>query len=134
MKWDCPECGQKDIETRYCPECGRENPDFIPEEKTDPPMNSRFGNTLPFYDVAPPEYAAVLARTRLNVYFLTENRLSECTCVACGKTFDPAEIKDWTDQGATAVCPYCAKAAIAYEDRALTLTPELLKEAKEHLH
>ena len=31
-----------------------------------------------------------------------------CGCFCCGKTFPPAEIKHWTDEGETALCPSCA--------------------------
>lgn len=30
-----------------------------------------------------------------------------CGCFHCIKTFDVSEIKDWTDNNETAICPYC---------------------------
>ena len=31
----------------------------------------------------------------------------DCSCFYCGKRFNPKEIKEWTDEGQTALCPYC---------------------------
>ena len=30
-----------------------------------------------------------------------------CGCFRCGKTFSPAVIEDWVDDGQTALCPKC---------------------------
>ena len=30
-----------------------------------------------------------------------------CGCVCCNKIFRPTQIKMWTDEGKTPICPYC---------------------------
>jgi hypothetical protein len=34
-------------------------------------------------------------------------RSNLCGCFYCGKSYAPADIKDWTDEGDTALCPSC---------------------------
>jgi hypothetical protein len=34
-------------------------------------------------------------------------RSEQCGCFYCLETFVPGEIQDWTDDGATAMCPRC---------------------------
>jgi hypothetical protein len=34
-------------------------------------------------------------------------RSDVCGCFYCGKTYPPAEIRNWTDEGNTALCPCC---------------------------
>lgn len=33
--------------------------------------------------------------------------VSECACYHCLKVYCPTEIKEWTDENNTAICPYC---------------------------
>ena len=42
---------------------------------------------------------------RTNRKILTKS--SRCGCFYCLKIFEPKEIKDWCDNGTTAICPYC---------------------------
>ena len=35
-----------------------------------------------------------------------------CSCFACGKSFDPREIVEWTDKNLTALCPHCHMDAV----------------------
>ena len=31
-----------------------------------------------------------------------------CACFSCLRIFLPKEIEEWTDEGQTAICPYCS--------------------------
>lgn len=55
---------------------------------------------------------------------------SEVGCYKCLEIFDPKEIKFWTDQEQTAVCPYCQC------DTILAPAPdfEVTKEALSEIH
>lgn len=47
--------------------------------------------------------------SKLSIYNkkrLLQNNL--CGCYYCGRIFNPKEIKEWTDNLDTAICPYCA--------------------------
>lgn len=33
--------------------------------------------------------------------------VNECACYHCVKIFSTREIKEWTDEDNTAICPYC---------------------------
>ena len=33
---------------------------------------------------------------------------TECACIYCSKKFTSEEIYEWTDNGTTAICPYCS--------------------------
>jgi hypothetical protein len=35
-----------------------------------------------------------------------------CSCFACGSTFAPQEISEWTDKNMTALCPHCKMDAV----------------------
>jgi len=35
------------------------------------------------------------------------NQADACGCFYCQKLFHPSEIREWTDQGTTALCPHC---------------------------
>lgn len=53
---------------------------------------------------------------------------NKCGCIYCQKIFSPDKIKDWTDQGMTAVCPYCGIDSIIPELEEYEITPTILKE------
>lgn len=53
-----------------------------------------------------------------------------CYCICCQTFFKPSEIVDYTDGGATAICPYCDCDAVLGEACGIKLTDELL----ENLH
>ena len=55
---------------------------------------------------------------------------SRAGCYHCLKMFDPKEIKEYTDQKETALCPYCSVDAVIAENLNDTLTEEYLKAAK----
>lgn len=52
-------------------------------------------------------------------------------CFSCVKTFDPKEVKEYTDQDQTCVCPHCGVDAVV-GDLGLVgeLTEEKLRKAK----
>lgn len=51
-----------------------------------------------------------------------------CGCFYCQKIFNPEEIKKWTDNGKTAICPHCGVDSIIAETNEIKITPELLEE------
>jgi len=56
-----------------------------------------------------------------------------CGCFYCLKIFDPAEIKNWINDGnGTAVCPYCGVDSVLGEYTGFPITAEFLQEMKEH--
>ena len=40
------------------------------------------------------------------------NTATSCGCYYCGKIYTPTEIKEWTDNNQTAICPYCGIDAV----------------------
>ena len=50
-------------------------------------------------------------------------------CYYCQAIFDPKEIKEHTDQGETALCPYCSVDAVVPEVGEIKITKEYLKSA-----
>lgn len=50
----------------------------------------------------------------------------KCGCYACCRIFHPKEIEEWTDNNATAICPYCGVDAIIP-----TPTTSILKKLNE---
>ena len=51
-------------------------------------------------------------------------------CYACFKIFEPKEIKEYTDQEETALCPYCSTDAVIPENISNSITEEYLKDIK----
>lgn len=49
-----------------------------------------------------------------------------CYCICCQTFFKPTEIENYTDGGATVVCPYCDCDAVIGEGCGIRLTDELL--------
>lgn len=39
-------------------------------------------------------------------------QVAECACYHCYKVYPSQEIKDYTDQNSTAICPYCGIDAV----------------------
>lgn len=57
---------------------------------------------------------------------------SQCGCYCCRRLLVPAEIVDWTDDGQTAVCPYCGTDAIVPRITGIiSLSPQLLEKLNE---
>lgn len=53
-----------------------------------------------------------------------------CYCICCQTFFKPTEIDEYTDGGATAICPYCDCDAVIGDACGIPMTDELL----ERLH
>lgn len=49
-----------------------------------------------------------------------------CGCFHCLAVFDPKEIKEWTDNEETAVCPFCYVDAILPETDDIHLDKDML--------
>ena len=49
-----------------------------------------------------------------------------CGCFHCMTIFDPKEIKEWTDENDTAICPFCNNDAILSETDDIHLDKETL--------
>lgn len=54
-------------------------------------------------------------------------RSSRCWCISCEREFLPSEIDDWTDNGETAICPYCHIDAVIGDASGLQLSKQLLR-------
>lgn len=50
-----------------------------------------------------------------------------CGCFYCKRTFSPQEIKEWTDDEKTAICPYCNVDAVICNDSHYAFTQEDLE-------
>jgi hypothetical protein len=56
--------------------------------------------------------------------FKNRNTLKDQSgCYYCLKTFETKQIKEWTDQGETALCPFCSVDSVVPETN-----PEILKQ------
>ena len=55
-----------------------------------------------------------------------------CSCFACGKTFAPQEITEWTDKEMTALCPYCKMDAVLPSYNGIPTDAETLKEMNHY--
>ena len=53
----------------------------------------------------------------------------KCGCYYCNRIFHPREIKEWTDQGTTAICPYCGMDSVLRESSKFPITEEYLQKA-----
>ena len=51
---------------------------------------------------------------------------TKCGCFHCKKIFDPAEINKWTDDGNTAICPYCGIDSVITKTASYEIVPEVL--------
>lgn len=51
----------------------------------------------------------------------------ECGCFSCLKVFDPRIIKAWTDEGETALCPFCGVDSVL-PDKVMDFDVEFLKD------
>jgi hypothetical protein len=49
-----------------------------------------------------------------------------CGCFHCLSVFDPKEIKEWTDNNDTAICPYCSVDAVLAESNDIRIDKEML--------
>lgn len=67
---------------------------------------------------------------RTNRKILTKS--SRCGCFYWLKIFEPKEIKDWCDNGTTAICPYCGIDSLLPENNFYPLTLEFLAAMKKY--
>ncbi len=49
-------------------------------------------------------------------------------CYYCKRIFSPSEITEWTDDGNTAICPYCGVDSVIGESSGLPITTDVLEE------
>lgn len=54
-----------------------------------------------------------------------------CGCFFCIKVFNPKEIREWTDDNQTAICPYCGVDSLIGESSGFPMTVPFLKKMKE---
>ena len=69
--------------------------------------------------------------------YCTNNRKAlekdtKCGCFYCTEIFNPSEITDFTDNGKTALCPYCGVDAVIGESSGFSITKEFLNKMKEY--
>ena len=55
-----------------------------------------------------------------------------CGCFHCEKTFQPAEIIDWVDDGKTALCPRCGIDSVIGSASGFPLTQSFLSEMNRY--
>lgn len=55
-----------------------------------------------------------------------------CGCYYCGKIFKPADIKEWTDDGWTALCPNCSVDSVLCSAHRVPITSEYLHEVNRY--
>lgn len=55
-----------------------------------------------------------------------------CGCFYCKHTFPPENIKEWTDERKTAICPYCGVDAVICNDSNYKITKEDLETLNEY--
>jgi len=53
-------------------------------------------------------------------------RSDQCGCFYCQKTFAPSTIREWWDDGQTAVCPHCGIDSVLGSASGFPLTTEFL--------
>lgn len=55
-----------------------------------------------------------------------------CGCFYCCRTYSPARIDEWIDDGQTALCPSCGIDSVIPDTAGFPLTPEFLAQMKSH--
>jgi len=55
-----------------------------------------------------------------------------CGCFYCLKIFKPNKISEWTNEGKTAMCPYCGIDSLIGKKSGFPITEEFLKSMKNH--
>ena len=53
-------------------------------------------------------------------------------CYYCGHTCGPEDIKEWTDNGETALCPRCSVDSIVPSSEGVQLSEEMLKRMNQY--
>ena len=60
-------------------------------------------------------------------------RMSQtCGCFHCTSVFPSSQIREWTDRGATALCPECGIDSVLPAAAGYPLEPEFLKQMERH--
>ena len=59
-------------------------------------------------------------------------RSTRCGCFYCLRMFSPKEITRWTDNGTTAVCPYCGIDSVIGDKSCWPVTKEFLEKMKTY--
>ena len=57
---------------------------------------------------------------------------TKCGCFYCTQIFSAEEITDFTDNGKTALCPYCGVDAVIGESSGFPITKEFLNKMKDY--
>jgi hypothetical protein len=55
-----------------------------------------------------------------------------CGCFYCLKTFAPADIREWWDNGQTAVCPHCGIDSVLGSASGVPLSAEFLAQMQKY--
>lgn len=55
-----------------------------------------------------------------------------CGCFYCRKIYPPSEIEEWTDDGATALCPKCGIDSVIGAGSGYPITEKFLGEMHRH--
>jgi len=55
-----------------------------------------------------------------------------CGCFYCLCTFAPTEIKEWIDDGQTALCPHCPVDSVIGSASGYPITPEFLRRMHDY--
>ena len=50
-----------------------------------------------------------------------------CGCYGCLAEFAPQEIKEWTDEGETALCPFCGIDSVLADNEDCAISKEFLE-------
>ncbi|MGR3741408.1 hypothetical protein [Companilactobacillus sp. DQM5] len=67
--------------------------------------------------------------TRYNKQYL--DKVALCGCCYCLDIFETSRINEWTDDGETAICPYCDIDAVIPEKNGYDISPQFLKELRK---
>lgn len=59
-------------------------------------------------------------------------KIEKCGCFYCLKIFSPRLIKDWCDDGKTAICPFCGVDSIIYDNKFYPLDKQFLEAMKKY--
>lgn len=59
-------------------------------------------------------------------------KVIKCGCFYCLKIFDPKLIKDWCDNGETAICPFCGIDSIIYDNKFYPVEKSFLEKMKKY--
>jgi hypothetical protein len=57
---------------------------------------------------------------------------ARCGCFFCCETFPPAEIREWTDDDQTALCPRCGIDSVIGDRSGFPVSREFLSSMKAH--